>query len=113
MRSHIHLSLKEILTAGVIHLQDWHLRNLGSVSPSTLCPGHQTFFTLVLAPLAYWENERPWASIMLNGKNGGVSHSRDTVPGKKKKKQKTVDLGSLSHLRKWAGKKDEIAGPSQ
>ena len=31
---------------------------------------------------------------------------------KKKKKQKTVDLGSLSYLRKWAGKKDEIAGPS-
>lgn len=42
-----------------------------------------------------------------------VSVIQETLYLEKKKKQKTVDLGSLSHLRKWAGKKDEIAGPSQ
>lgn len=120
VRSHIHLSLKEILTPGVIHLQDWHLRNLGSVSPSTLCPGHQTFLTLVLAPLLQWENERLQSSIMLkkkkiimlNGKKMGVSVIQETLY-LEKKERKTVDLGSLSYLKKWAGKKDEIAGPSQ
>ena len=49
---------------------------------------------------------------MLNGKKMGVSVIQETLY-LEKKERKTVDLGSLSYLKKWAGKKDERAGPSQ
>ena len=56
-----------------------------------------------------------WETPVFNNaewKKMGVSVIQETLY-LEKKEWKTVDLGSLSYLKKWAGKKDEIAGPSQ